>query len=204
MSKLNRISDVHDNHQSNTTFDVFLNGLNNIYEKYGDSNEGLHKVDLFTKDFFRKFKNTSYYMNNLSTFITDANECEHYHAYRLIDNSRMKLSIHIMPKGTSIPIHSHPQQFCFILMEQGTINLQQQSLRKHLLQMDVPQNKLLSKVDISVGMPINNNMHAIKAMSEIVVYISMRINAESNFNYGLFSKLFSTTEHRLQHIKEKL
>lgn len=179
---------------SNSTLDVFRHGLNNLYRKYGDSNEGLHQINMLSRDYYRQLQKSSYYAKDLKPLFLNAAECEQYYAFSVLENDDMKLSVHMMPKGTSVPMHSHPNQFCLIMLESGTLQLEQQSIRKHLLKIEVSQSKLLSRSDISVGLPIHNNRHALKAMTEVVMFISLRVTAESNFDYGLISRLFNRKE----------
>ena len=88
--------------------DNVRNGSLNIYNKKGESNESLHGINLLAKEYYRQLQNTPFYWNDLKPLIADGAECEHYHTYNLCDDGKVKFSVHVLPKGTEIPMHSHP------------------------------------------------------------------------------------------------
>jgi hypothetical protein len=176
--------------------DNVRNGLLNIYNKKGESNESLHEINLLTREYYRQLQNTPFYWNDLKPLITDAAECNDYHAYTLCHDDNIKLSVHVMPKGTEIPMHSHPGKFCLTMIEYGSLYIIQHSLGQNRFTQGMnSEYKLLSRGETCIGLPVKNNMHQLKAMSDVAVFISLRVSTEESDNKNSIIKLFSRRDN---------
>lgn len=191
MSKPINFNNINSLNRPSNLIDNLCHNLHNTYSKFGDSPEGMHQVNIMTKAFYRDLEESNYYWNDLKPLMNDAVDCSHYHAYKLVDTSDLELSLHIMPRGTQLPMHVYENKFSLILMEQGTLNVEQNTYRKHMLKFDVGQNRLLNRSDTLIGLPQYNNMHKIKAISEIATYINIIVNTQHQTDLSLLTKLFS-------------
>ena len=171
--------------------DNIRDSLLNVYKEKGESQEGIHAVNMLAKEYYRQFQQSLFYWDELKPLITDAAECDHHCAYNLVNDDELTLSVHVMPKGTEIPMQAYPGKFSLIMVEYGTLNVEQSSLGKQWMVNSVKDNKLLNRGDTCVGLPVRNNMHQLKAISDVAVFISLRISSQEKETSNIISRLFS-------------
>lgn len=154
--------------------------LLSTYKKEGKSRECINLLNTLTKEYYQQLQSTKFYNYDFKHLIADAAECKQYHAYCLQDNDRIKVSVHILPKGTEIAAQTCRDTFSLAIVEYGTFRIKQNN-----------NYKLLCKGDTCVGLPINNNTHLIKAMSDVVVFLSIEICYKDVAKRNIISRLFS-------------
>ena len=149
------------------------------YSRYGESKETIDSINLLAKEYFRLLKNSSYYRQKLRPLFSDASAFDQYYPCNLIDHEDMKFSVHLMPKNTEIPMHAHPGKINLIMLEQGSLHVEQKSLgfeyaRSHGNNF----TRLLDQGNTCSGLPVRNNMHQLKAIADFTVFFSLRISTE--------------------------
>jgi hypothetical protein len=171
--------------------DTIRNGLHNVYNKNGESKEGIHAINMMAKEFYRQLQNTPFYWSDLKPLIADAAECDHYHAYNLNDDEKLEFSVHVMPKGCELPMQAHPGKFSLIMVEYGDLSMVLGSVAGKWLQSNCTDTKILMRGDTCVSLPVRNNIYQLKAISDIAVFITLRVDSEERETMSIVSQLFS-------------
>lgn len=157
----------------------FRADLLNQYDQFGDTEKGSDEINFLAKHFFRNIRESSYYVENIKPFINQLASFKQHQQIKIIDKTDTKLALHIMPRRAEIPMHAHLGKFNLIMVEQGSLKIKQKSLVKNSIKSGTHNVlQLLSKDSICVGLPILNNMHEIKSLTDKTVFFSLRIDSQ--------------------------
>lgn len=152
------------------------------YRKLGETNESINAINGLAEQYFKHFKQSHYYLNRYKKIVREAVISGDYQRFSLLDDGLVKMSLHVMPKGTTIPMHAHPDMFSVTLVDQGVLKIKKDSWGRL-----TPLNSRNSSLDYSTlnsgqastGLPIKNNLHQIQAESDGTVFISLRVKLSS-------------------------
>lgn len=162
------------------------------YRKLGETNESINAINGLAEQYFEHFKQSHYYLNRYKKIVREAVTRGDYQRFHLLDDGLVKMSLHVMPKGTQIPMHAHPDMFSVTLVDQGVLKIKKDSWGR-LTALNPRSSSLdystLNSGQASTGLPIKNNLHQIQAGSDGTVFISLRVKLSSKEN--LLERLFT-------------
>lgn len=163
-----------------------------VYRQLGETNHSVDAIDTLAQQYLINFQKSSYYKNHHEKIVRDAVASGDYQRFPLFNDGSIKLSLHVMPKGSQIPMHAHPGMFSLALVDQGSIKIRHDSWGR-LYPLNASdfrlKFKILEEQKVSTGLPVMNNLHQIKAESEFAVFLSLRIKKASG--HQKFERLFN-------------
>ncbi len=160
------------------------------YQRLGETNNSIEKIQLLLGQFYQGFKQSILYKTSTSQ-IFQAVESGDYRRFNLINDELVKLSLYVMPKGRIIPMHAHPGMFSATMVVQGQLNIQHDSWGRITPLNGAASISLLGENEVSVGLPIKNNLHQIHAQSDVVVFYSLRMKLKSRLTIQDLKKRFT-------------
>jgi len=162
------------------------------YKKLGETNNSIDAINRLVEQYFSGFKQSSYYLNSLNKIVNDAIASGEYKRFSLLEGNLLKMSLHVMPKGTQIPLHAHPDMFSITFVDQGVLKIKKDSWGR-ISPLKIKDQSLrystLNANEVSTGLPIKNNLHQIQAGSDGTVFISLRV--KSAYNHTLIKTLIT-------------
>lgn len=144
------------------------------YQRLGETDDSIGKINHLLGCFYQDFKQSILYKTSNSQ-VFQAIHSGSYQRFNLMNDELVKLSLHVMPKGTIIPMHAHPGMFSATLVERGVVQIKHDSWGRMAPLKGVASVSLLGENEVSVGLPIKNNLHQIHAQSDVVVFYSLRM-----------------------------
>lgn len=159
------------------------------YQKLGETSDSIDKISHLLGQFYQDFKQSILYKTSASQ-VFQAVESGDYQRFNLINDELIKLSLHVMPEGTQIPMHAHPGMFSATLVEQGVLQIKHDSWGRMAPLKGAARVSFLGENEVSVGLPIKNNLHQIRAQSSTVVFYSLRIKLKPQQNRLSLKKKF--------------
>jgi len=144
------------------------------YQKLGETNDSIEKINQLLGLFYEDFKRSTMYKTSINQ-VFQAIQRGDYQRFNVINDELVKLSLHVMPKGAQIPMHAHPGMFSTTLVEQGILQIKHDSWGRMTPLKGIAQVSTLGENEVSVGLPIKNNLHQICAQSDIAVFYSLRM-----------------------------
>jgi hypothetical protein len=148
------------------------------YHKLGETDNSIDKINHLLGKFYQDFKQSMLYKTSASQ-VFQALQSGEYQRFNVLDDELIKLSLHIMPPGTQIPMHAHPGMFSMILVEQGILHIRHDSWGRKAPLAGTPGFSSLAENQVSVGLPVKDNLHQIRAESGSVVFFSLRFKLKS-------------------------
>lgn len=163
------------------------------YGELGESMQTIEELDVITKKYYQQLSATKFYNDDFKRLIADAAECQQYHAYALYHKEALEVSVHILPRGMSISCCDQPcDSFCMTIVEYGTLRKKYSKTNQSIFtSVDLNPIKLLSRGDTCVELPDSATSHELKAMSDVVVFLRIRIKYPKASRPGLISRLFT-------------
>ncbi len=164
--------------------------LLNTYRYQSDSRKSIESINVLLRNYYQQLLGAKYYNYDFKQLIADAAECKQYHAYCLQNNNKIETSVHILPKGMVIPNcdNNNHGYFCLTIVEYGTLRKTYKSTDNSAFMNHI---KLLSKGDTCVELPGSVKNHDLKAMSDVVVFIRIRVRYDKSKKLGFISRLFT-------------
>lgn len=188
METLKRVDEIH----------IKKSGVNKLrsktlkaYRKLGETDNSIRVINDLAGQYFQDLKESRYYLTQHKNIVRQAVVSGEYQRISLVDEGSIKLSMHVMPKGSQIQMHAHPDMFSVTLVDQGELKIRYDSWgRLHPLKVSDPSLKftLFRANQVSSGLPVKNNLHQIQAVSNVSVFFSLRIKALSG--HHLLEQLF--------------
>lgn len=177
-SKMERISLLNKNNSLNSA--LYESGLTNLqkyfsntYQRQGESSYCVKDLQCYAKKYYRSLENSMLNRFDFKRLVSKAIEKNCHQAFSLEKTDATKMSLHVMPKGSEIPTHAHPNQFSLIIVDTGKLEVVQNSWGCRTIETD--STKLLMLGDINIGLPIKDNLHQLRAITDVVFY-SIRIS----------------------------
>lgn len=127
-----------------------------MYRRYADTQTGLVRFGRLAG----RMLDTVLPMFSLSDSPTNQRA-----VFILPEQAGWQVALHVLPLGENIPPHYHPDMLSALLVLDGALQVKQD---KDL------HRSILHKGDVSVGLPHLSNMHAIRAISPVTVFLSLR------------------------------
>lgn len=143
------------------------------YQREGESTYCVNNLRAYAKSYYQLLKKSTFYQSDFKRLVATARKNNCHQVYSLEKTDAIKVSLHIMPKGSEIPTHAHPNQFSLLIVDSGKLEIVQNSWGTSSIETD--NSKLLNSGDISIGLPIRDNLHQLKAVSETVTFFSIRM-----------------------------
>ncbi len=175
---------------SNLALDKLQKVCDYILQIYANKGEKQESIDAISR-FCNRICNQQQKIFRLSNY---DHSCYRHRCIKLVDEDTIKLALHIMPKGIEIPMHAHPEKLALIYVVNGCLAIRSRSrfdlfsLRSNNL------TKLLNSGNSSVALPILDNLHQIKAVTDATVFLSLRIaSTNTKKSNNLYSKKVITS-----------
>ncbi|KAG1682871.1 Sel1-repeat-containing protein YbeT [Nymphon striatum] len=163
-----------------------------VYGKLGETSYSVDAINFLAQQYLIDFRKSTYYKNQHKKIVRDTLASGDYQRFPLFKDDSLKLSLHVIPKGSQIPMHAHPGMFSLTLVDQGSIKIRHDSWgRLHPLNANdsTLKFKILGEKRVSTGLPVMNNLHQIQVESEFAVFLSVRIKKVSS--HPLIDQLFN-------------
>ena len=143
-----------------------------VYAATGEMQQSIDTIKLHTEKLSNQIIK-SVQSAGISTFL---NSSKQHQKFILVDDDKIKLALHIMPKGAEIPLHAHPGLFSMIFVSRGLLKVTYQSRfsRQKLSENNVIE--LTGRGETSLGLPELNNLHQISALSDQTTFFSLRVS----------------------------
>ncbi|MEE9325973.1 MAG: hypothetical protein V3U71_01680 [Cocleimonas sp.] len=139
-----------------------------IYFNKGETKKSIEEINHFWNHICSQ--------HSVNTRLNDYDlPCYQHRCIKLIDEDIIKLALHIMPKGTEIPMHAHPEKLALTYVINGSLAINNQSRFDLFSLRSGHLTKILNSGNSSVALPILDNLHQIKALSDRTIFLSLRM-----------------------------
>jgi len=153
-----------------------------IYSENGDSQQSVIGIKRFCNLMAKQLVTNEFNFCQTSPYYQ-------HRSFKLADENNIELALHIMPKGAEIPMHAHPDKFSLLFVLQGCLSIEYQNRFSSAIQKNHNVTEFVNSGNSSVGLPIFNNLHQIKSLSDYSVFLSLRLtNTASNNRIKRHSK----------------
>lgn len=153
-------------------FEQLATNMLTIYSRFGENTECMKCIQEEIKHFYQsKLKQHDGIKEIIHSHLISGSKVDAQKAYKIVDNNKFKVALHITRKGIKFPIHSHPRSLNSLLVIRGTVKVNQYGWADL-----IPKSKecSLNAGICSVGLQKNYNVHTLETEAPFNVFVSIR------------------------------
>lgn len=172
MNTWENLQDNTENRSLEVCFKQLSERMISLYSKYGENLKCITNIQNEAREFYlSKLRKNDTINKIINSHLLRNSEEGGQAVYCIVDNSRLKVALHVTKKGVKFPIHSHPYALNSLLVVRGALNVSQYNI------VDLkPQSKscIIQAGFSSAGLLKTYNTHALETAAPFNVFFSIR------------------------------
>lgn len=157
------------------TFNAFSKKVQALYKQHSESQQNLELIQDAAQHFYHQHIESEKLQHNLQPLIEHVKNKGCRYVFRIIHSERLKVTLHLVPSGTSFPPHSHPDTLNMIIVDSGELQLQQFSTSNYNSAWSF--NSLTAK-QCCVGLKHYKNCHQFYSSAPVTLFFSICCQVE--------------------------
>ena len=157
-------------------FKTFSKKAQTIYKQHAESQQNLELLQDAAQHFYHQHIESKKLQHNLQPLIERVKNKGCRYVFRIIQSEQFKVTLHLVPSGTSFPPHSHPNTLNMIIVDTGELQLQQFSTANYN---SARSFNVLSAKQCCVGLKYYKNCHQFYSSEPVTLFFSICLQVEN-------------------------